>query len=327
VTGAAAAAGDASPAPRVFATLGSRFLATLVDLVVITIPSMIITRLMENAPGRAGDAVVTALVSLYFMMSWTSVGDGYSIGKYVLGIRVVNADGGPLPLSAAAIRWFMSIGVALPLAFLAVGFERGLPLQTGPAFAICVPILCVVVVDSYMAVANRTSHQSLHDLAARSFVVRRQHAGAVPSSPPFDRKHYVWMAALCMLLALWFARAYPWARVIGQRTVELMKARAVALATGKASKLIVAPGFAAQGNDTIWVISALATIHAKPATDGEAEVLRKSLACALARAAPLTFQGAELDMMVTFDPGSAAKGPSSVYLADLELTPAACNGK
>lgn len=322
-----AAAEDAPVSTRVFATLGSRFLATLVDLVVITIPSMIVTRLLRDAPGRAGDAVVTALVSLYFMMSWTSVGDGYSIGKYVVGIRVVNAEGGPLALSAAAIRWFMSIGIALPLAFLAIGFERGLPLQTGPAFAICVPILCVVVVDSYAAVANRASHQSLHDLAARSFVVRREHAGPVPGTPAFGRKHYVWMGALCVLIALWFVRAYPWARVIGQRTVELLKARAVALATGKASKLIVAPGFATQGNDTVWVVSALATIHAKPASEREAEALRKSLACALARAAPLTFRGAELDMMVTFDPGSAAKGPSSVYLADLELTPAACNGK
>ena len=150
---------------------------------------------------------------------------------------------------------------------------------------------------------------------------------AVPPAAALNRPHFVWMAALCVLLALWFVRAYPWARVIGQRTVELMKARAVALATGKASKLIVAPGFATQGNDTVWVVSALATIHAKPSTESEAEVLRKSLACALARNAPLTFQGAELDMMVTFDPGSAAKGPSSVYLADLELTPAACNGK
>jgi uncharacterized RDD family membrane protein YckC len=318
---------DASVPARVFATLGSRFLASLIDLVVITVPSMIITRLLENAPGRAGDAAVTALVSLYFMMSWTSVGDGYSIGKFVLGIRVVNAEGGPLTLSAAAIRWFMSIGVALPLAFLAIGFERGLPLQTGPAFAICVPILCVVVVDSYMAVANGESHRSLHDLAAGSYVVRRGHAGAVPSTPVFGRRHFVWMAAICVLIALWFGRVYPWARVIGQRTVELMKARAVALATGKASTLIVAPGFATQGSDTVWVVSALATIHARPTTDREAEALRKSLACALARAAPLTFHGAELDMMVTFDPGSVAKGPSSVYLADLELTPAACNGK
>src|SRR5205807_9935875 len=135
-------------------------------------------------------------VSLYFMMSWTAIGDGCSIGKFVVGIRVVNAEGGPLSLSAAAVRWFMSLGIALPLAFLAIGFERGLPLQTGPAFAICVPLLCVVAVDSYVSVANRVSHQSLHDLAARSFVVRREHSGAVPTTPPLARTHFVWMAAL-----------------------------------------------------------------------------------------------------------------------------------
>ena len=321
-------AGDlAAERPRVFASLGARFLANMLDLVVITIPSLIISRLLANAPGRAGDAVVTALVSFYFIVSYTGAGDGYSIGKFVLGIRVVDALGQPLSVSAAAVRWFMSIGIALPLAFLAIGFERGLPLQTGPAFAICVPILCVVVVDSYFVVANRISHQSLHDLAAGSFVVRREHTGAVPETESFGPTHFAWMALLCVLIALWFMRVYPWSRVIGQRSVELMKARAVALATRKASKLILAPGFAVQGTDTVWVVSAMATIHAKPMTEREAEELRKSLACTLARAAPLTFRAAELDLMVTFDPGSRPTGPASVYLTDLELTPAACTGK
>jgi uncharacterized RDD family membrane protein YckC len=265
---------DEEPAveqPKVFASLGSRLAANLIDLVVITIPSLIITRLLENAPGRIGDALVTALVSLYFMASYTSAGGGYSIGKFVLGIRVVDATGEPLTLFAAAIRWFMSIGIALPLAFLAVGFERGLPLQTGPAFAICVPILCVVVIDSYVVVVNSVSHQSLHDLASGSYVVRREHTGAVPATPSFNRAHYAGMLLLCVLIALWFGRVYPWSRVIGQRSVELMKARAVALAKRKASSLIIAPGFAKLGTDTAWVVSVMATIHAKPTTEHDAE--------------------------------------------------------
>jgi uncharacterized RDD family membrane protein YckC len=313
--------------PKVFASLGARFVASMVDLVVITIPSLIVSRLLAHAPGRAGDAVITALVSVYFIVSYSPAGGGYSIGKFVLGIRVVDAQGEPLSVSAAAMRWFMSIGIALPLAFLAIGFERGLPLQTGPAFAICVPILCVVVVDSYMGLANRVSHRSLHDVAAGSFVVRREYTGPVPATAPFGRSHYAAMALICVAIALWFSRMYPWARVIGQRSVELMKARAMVLATGKARTLILAPGFAVQRGDTAWVVTALATIHAKPATEHDAEDLRKSLACTLAREAPLTFRAAELQMMVTFDPGSHPTAPTSVYLADLELTPEACNGK
>ena len=314
-------------APPVFASLGQRFLASMIDLVVITIPSLIISRLLENAPGRAGDAVVTALVSLYFIVSYSAAGNGYTIGKFVLGIRVVNATGEPLNVTAASIRWFMSIGIALPLAFLAIGFERGLPLQTGPAFSICVPILCVVVIDSYMTVANRVSHRSLHDLMAGSYVVRRSHTGAVPATPRMNRIHFGGMALLCLVIALWFMRVYPFARVVGQRAVELMKARAVAIGTGKASKLILAPGFAAQGSDTAWVVLATATIHAKPATEHEAETLRKALACTLARAAPLTFHQAELQLHVAFDPGARSDAAASIYLADLELTPEACNGK
>jgi uncharacterized RDD family membrane protein YckC len=313
--------------PRVFASLGARFAASMIDLIVLTIPSLIITRVLDNAPGRAGDAVVTALWSVYFIVSDSSAGGGYSIGKFVLGIRVVDAQGRPLNVAAAAMRWFMSLGIALPLVFLVIGFERGLPLQTGPAFMICVPLLCVVVVDSYMTIANGVSHRSLHDVAAGSFVVRRDHAGPVPATSAFARHHYAWMVLLCVLIALWFTRVYPWSRVIGQRSVELMKARAVALAKGKAATLIVAPGFAAQGSDTAWLVSVMATIHAKPETEHDAEALRKALACALAREAPLTFRQAEVDMMVTFDPGSKTHGAPTVYLADLELTPAECNGK
>jgi uncharacterized RDD family membrane protein YckC len=321
------AAEPATERPRVFASLGARFLASMLDLVVITIPSLVVSRLLAHAPGRTADAVITAFVSLYFIVSYSSAGGGYSVGKFVLGIRVVDARGEALSVSAAALRWFMSIGIVLPLAFLAIGFERGLPLQTGPAFAICVPILCVVVVDSYMGVANRVSHRSLHDLAAGSFVVRREHAGPVPETAPLGRTQYAWMALICVALSLWFSRMYPWARVIGQRSVELVKARAVALATGKARKLILAPGFAAEAGDTAWVVTAIATIHAKPTTEHDAEDLRKSLACTLAREAPLTFRAAELRLMVTFDPGSRPTAPASVYLADLELTPEACNGK
>src|ERR1019366_7343557 len=214
MTGPAATSDDT---PRVFASLGSRFLAVLLDLVVITIPSLVVSRVLENAPGRAGDAVVTILVSLYFIVSYTAAGDGYSIGKFVLGIRVVDALGQPLSLSAAAVRWFMSIGILLPLAFLALGCERGLPLRTGPAFAICVPILCVAVVDAYLVIANRVSHRSLHDAAAGSFVVRREFSGAVPETASLGRGHAAWMALLCVLIAVWFSRMYPWARVIGQR--------------------------------------------------------------------------------------------------------------
>lgn len=320
------AAPEETERPAAFASLGARFVAGLVDLVVIAVPSAVIARVLADLPGRMADAVITALISWYFIASFGSPGGGRSVGKLVMGIRVVDANGGTLSFLAATTRWFLSVGIALPLAFLAIGFERGLPLQTGPAFAICVPILCVVVVDSYLAVANRESHQSLHDLAAGSYVVRASHTGPVPDTPPFARGHFAGMALICIGIAIWFSHMYPWARVIGQRTVELMKARAVALAKGKASQLIVAPGFAAHAGDTAWVVTALATIHANPPTERDAEVLRKSLACTLARAAPFAFRGAQLNMMVKFDPGSRSSGAAE-YFADLELTPEACNGK
>jgi phosphate/sulfate permease len=134
------------------------------------------------------------------------------------------------------------------------------------------------------------------------------------------------MALCCLAVAFWFGWMYPWTRAIGEREVELMKARAIAIASGKAGTLIIAPAFTTQGSDTAWVVSAIASIHASPRTDHEADILMKSLACLLARGAPAAFRGAELDLMATFDAGAKSTQPTAVYIADLELTPWACNG-
>jgi uncharacterized RDD family membrane protein YckC len=310
----------------VFASLRARFAAGLIDLGVITVLSLVISSIFAKVPGSAADAVVTAFVSAYFILSYSAAGRGYSIGKRVLGIRVVNRLGEPLTLTKATVRWFISIGIALPLAVLVIGFERGAPVRTGPAFAIAVPILCVVIVDSYMCAANDAGHRSLHDIAAGSYVVRRGRVGEVPATKPLARSHYIGMALCCLGVALWFSWVYPWSRAIGVRAAELLKARAVAIAAGKAGSLIVAPAFVTQGSDTAWVVSAIASIHASPRTEHEAEALRKSLACLLAREAPAAFRGAELDLMATFDAGASPTQPTAVYIADLELTPWACNG-
>jgi uncharacterized RDD family membrane protein YckC len=319
-----AAAGSESP--RVFASLRARFVAGLIDLAVITVLSVVVSSLFANVPGNAADAVVTAFVSVYFILSYSAAGRGYSIGKRALGIRVVSRLGEPLTLAKATVRWFISIGIALPLAVLVIGFERGSPVRTGPAFAIAVPILCVVIVDSYMCATNEDGHRSLHDIAAGSYVVRRGHVGEVPATAPLARGHYIWMALCCLAVAFWFSWMYPLSRAIGEREVELMKARAVAIAAGKAGTLIIAPAFTTEGSDTAWVVSAIASILASPRTEHEAEALRKSLACLLAREAPAAFRGAELDLLATFDAGAKSTQPTAVYIADLELTPRACNG-
>jgi uncharacterized RDD family membrane protein YckC len=211
-----AAAGSESP--RVFASLRARFAAGLIDLAVITVLSLVISSIFAKVPGRAADAVVTAFVSAYFILSYSAAGRGYSIGKRLLGIRVVNRLGEPLTLTKATVRWFISIGIALPLAVLVIGFERGAPVRTGPAFAIAVPILCVVIVDSYMCAANEAGHRSLHDIAAGSYVVRRGHAGEVPATKPLARSHYIGMALCCLGVALWFSWVYVVARDGGARS-------------------------------------------------------------------------------------------------------------
>jgi uncharacterized RDD family membrane protein YckC len=113
------------PAAR-FAGFWIRALAFLIDSVVIglivTIVSAGRTGALAWANGPALDAwraLPETLVGLiYLTVLWSWIGGGRTVGMRVLGLRVVGADGGPISLPAAVVRW---IGIVLSAAFLLIG--------------------------------------------------------------------------------------------------------------------------------------------------------------------------------------------------------------
>lgn len=308
--------------PRPYAPLTARFFAGVIDAALLTALALL-AQLALRQDVRVPLAPLTVLSAAYFIFAYAAAGNGYSLGKRVLSIRVVNRQGESLSLPASAIRWLVLIGIALPLSLLGDGFERGRPLGVAPAMAIAVPVLAVVVVDSYLFLFNRRTRQSLHDLAAGSFVVRRAHAGPVPVAPLW-RGHFGWIAACCVVVVAGFPSPYRWAIELVPRSAELLRARERILATNRVSGLIVSPGLATEGADTIWSVSVLARIHAAPRTEHEAESLRLALACALVREAPRTLRSAEVYLMVSFEPGAVKTAATTAYLVNTDLTASAC---
>ena len=81
-----------------------------------------------------GDATLVVRVladvfTLVFAGVYTTVlhtMDGQTIGKMLTGVRVVGADGAPLPLGAALLRFFGYFGSAAPLfiGFIMAGLRR-----------------------------------------------------------------------------------------------------------------------------------------------------------------------------------------------------------
>ncbi|HLA89269.1 MAG TPA: RDD family protein [Gemmatimonadaceae bacterium] len=305
------------------ASPGARFLAGVLDTLALVVALALAQLVLPRMSVTLAGTLAMALTAAYFIPACGPLGKGRTPGKRALGIRVAAARGGTLSYGASAIRWLVSLGVALPLLVVVASFERGAPLGSLAAMAIALPVLFIVIVDSYLLCVNRPSFQSLHDLAAGSVVVRAAHGGEVPSAP-LGRAHYAGMALACLVTTVAFAQGYGWFRVVGPRAIELLRARSALLASGAVLQVLPSTNYATAGADTTWYVVVFATLAARARGEDEANDHRRAFLCALARRAPLTFRSAEVDAAVSFAPGSVETPPVVTYLAQMDLTPAAC---
>ncbi|HEY4658723.1 MAG TPA: RDD family protein, partial [Gemmatimonadaceae bacterium] len=202
------------------ASPGARFLAGVLDTLALVVALALAQLVLPRMSVTLAGTLAMALTAAYFIPACGPLGKGRTPGKRALGIRVAAARGGTLSYGASAIRWLVSLGVALPLLVVVASFERGAPLGSLAAMAIALPVLFIVIVDSYLLCVNRPSFQSLHDLAAERC---RWHLAAV---------HYAGMALACLVTTVAFAQGYGWFRVVGPRAIELLRARSALLASG-----------------------------------------------------------------------------------------------
>ncbi|GHO83682.1 RDD family protein [Dictyobacter formicarum] len=89
-----------------YAGVGIRFLAVLIDAIILGIVGSIITMLLSRQAAIAG--ILEALIFfLYFIiMEATS---GATLGKKALGLRVVREDGAPISWTESIIRNLLRI--------------------------------------------------------------------------------------------------------------------------------------------------------------------------------------------------------------------------
>ena len=80
-----------------------RFLATIIDFVLVGIVTSIIGNLFGG--GGTGSGLTFILGLVYYLYFWSSYGHGQTLGKRALSIRVVKTDGTELTLVDALIRY------------------------------------------------------------------------------------------------------------------------------------------------------------------------------------------------------------------------------
>jgi uncharacterized RDD family membrane protein YckC len=151
----------------VLAGLGSRFVATLLDLLIKAgaVILFVILLLIVNAAGGASSTViaVTAILVAFSALFVYDVlfevwGGGRTPGKRATGLRVIRDGGSPVNLTASLVRNILRLIDFLPSAYL-------------------VGIICITVTST---------NKRLGDLVAGTIVVRerRETPPGAPWSPP-----------------------------------------------------------------------------------------------------------------------------------------------
>ncbi|HLO02912.1 MAG TPA: RDD family protein [Symbiobacteriaceae bacterium] len=94
------------------AGFGIRFLAFLIDMVILAIPGYFLT-----------GVVLYVIQAGYYIGMWGA--RGQTVGEMVLGLRVVSADGQPISFGKAAMRFvgYAVSGLILGIGFLMIAFD------------------------------------------------------------------------------------------------------------------------------------------------------------------------------------------------------------
>lgn len=142
-----------------------------------------------------------AIALAYFGVLNSRLGNGQTLANRWLGIRVVNAQGQPLSLPRALLRYIVLDGLVL-LNLLPIQSEVGQPASAGVLMVQA--LLSALALGGsfaivYLAIFNGRTRQSLHDLVVGSYVVRAQPETGEAHFAPVWRGHFVVAAVIALL--------------------------------------------------------------------------------------------------------------------------------
>jgi uncharacterized RDD family membrane protein YckC len=261
--------GDSPQPPRRIGALGRRFLAYLVDCLILGVIGHLVAwpfaeRLAAMGPYARILGFLIAL--LYFAMPESSIGRGASLGKRLLRLQVVHADGSLLTLQESLAR---SIVFSLPI------FLNGLPLpltRTPLSVVTLVSVVSIGVggITLYMILFNRRTRQGLHDLAVKSLVAQANPSGALAVRPIWVAHWFIAGALLAVVMAAatMLGVIVPDTEPFSQLVLDVRMAEQIS-GVQSASVMRVST----RGNAGGWKLSSLAlTIYCLCQENGEAAI-------------------------------------------------------
>jgi uncharacterized RDD family membrane protein YckC len=98
--------GISAQAEMQYVGVGPRFLAVLIDSIIIGVVGAILGVIFRNSPGLSGG--VTGLLALAYFIVLEAT-QGATLGKMALGLRVTRTDGAPISWTESIIRNLLRI--------------------------------------------------------------------------------------------------------------------------------------------------------------------------------------------------------------------------
>ncbi len=150
-----------------------RFVALLIDMTSeflyfwFVFRPIIINSSMDDGIDSGGKAFLLLAPLMIYHVVLEILMNGQSIGKKIMGIRVVSENGGKESVSQAIIRWLLRIS-DLWLVFL---FFYIATIQSGENVFITLLLIGIVILEIVLAVSSKKG-QRLGDMLARTILVR-----------------------------------------------------------------------------------------------------------------------------------------------------------
>jgi uncharacterized RDD family membrane protein YckC len=198
ITGESSSSLETLAPERAIGALWRRILAFVIDGLVLGLVGFVVgLPFFEtfSALGPWGSLVGFCLALPYFSILNSTIGNGQTLGKRLMHIKVVDRNGNPIPFWKSVIRY----GVFAVPYFLN---EALLPTTRTPwvvSIVVSVAVFGVGGASLYLVVFNRRTRQGIHDLAAGSYVADAYKDGALRIEPSW-RFHWLILSALLLSL-------------------------------------------------------------------------------------------------------------------------------
>jgi uncharacterized RDD family membrane protein YckC len=171
--------------------------------------------------GGWGTLIGFVIAFVYFGLWNSRLAKGQTPGEVLMNIKVVGRDGAPLSIARSFLRSLVFSG---PYFMNGAAFSVDVLQNIALVVVLSVLVFGVGLSDAYLFTFNRRTRQTLHDLAASSFVVR----SVGPLTPPLNlivwRAHFAVVAVIFILslaapiVGQHFVKTEPFARLMSLDT-------------------------------------------------------------------------------------------------------------